>query len=42
LLFLLRYYGLPEINNYMINGLASLPFEKHLTEGLSSLSTLFQ
>ena len=40
LLFLLRYYGLPEINNYTVNSLASLPFEKHLTAGFSFLSLL--
>lgn len=38
LLFLLRYYGLPALNNYHVNGLANLPFEEHLAIGLSSLS----
>ena len=34
LLFLLRYYGLPALNNYPVDGLANLPFEDHLTTGL--------
>ena len=38
LLFLLRYYGLPSLNNYPIDGLANLPFEERLTAGLSYLS----
>ena len=40
LLFLLRYYGLPVLNNYPVNGLANLPFEYHLAAGLSALSRL--
>ena len=40
LLFLLRYYGLPVLNNYPVDGLANLPFEDHLTAGLSALSHL--
>ena len=40
LLFLLRYYGLPVLNNYPVDGLANLPFEGHLTAGLSALSRL--
>ena len=40
LLFLLRYYGLPVLNNYPVDGLANLPFEDHLAEGLSALSRL--
>ena len=40
LLFLLRYYGLPVLNNYPIDGLANLPFEYHLAAGLSALSRL--
>ena len=40
LLFLLRYYGLPVLNNYPVNGLANLPFEDHLAAGLSALSRL--
>ena len=40
LLFLLRYYGLPVLNNYPVDGLANLPFEAHLAAGLSSLSRL--
>ena len=40
LLFLLRYYGLPILNNYPVNGLANLPFEDHLAAGLSALSRL--
>ncbi|MDP7375496.1 MAG: hypothetical protein QF420_02920 [Alphaproteobacteria bacterium] len=40
LLFLLRYYGLPVLNNYPINGPANLPFEAHLAAGLSALSHL--
>ena len=38
LLFLLRYYGLPVLNNYPVNSLANLPFEDHLAAGLSALS----
>ena len=38
LLFLLRYYGLPVLNNYPVDGLANLPFEDHLAAGLSALS----
>ena len=38
LLFVLRYYGLPVLNNYPIDGLANLPFEDHLAAGLSTLS----
>ena len=40
LLFLLRYYGLPVLNNYPMDGLANLPFEDHLAAGLSALSRL--
>ena len=40
LLFLLRYYGLPVLNNYPVDGLANLPFEDHLAAGLSALSRL--
>ena len=40
LLFLLRYYGLPVLNNYPVDGLANLPFEDHLATGLSALSRL--
>ena len=38
LLFLLRYYVLPSLNNYTVDGLANLPFEERLTAGLSYLS----
>ena len=38
LLFLLRYYGLPALKNYPVDGLANLPFEERLTAGLSYLS----
>ena len=40
LLFLLRYYGLPSLNSYPIDGLANLPFEERLTAGLSYLSRI--
>ena len=40
LLFLLRYYGLPVLNNYPVDGLVNLPFEDHLATGLSGLSRL--
>ena len=40
LLFLLRYYGLPVLNNYPVDGLANLPFEDHLAAGLTTLSHL--
>ncbi|GIR96925.1 MAG: hypothetical protein CM15mP100_1450 [Alphaproteobacteria bacterium] len=40
LLFLLRYYGLPVLNNYPVDGLANLPFEDHLAAGLSALARL--
>ena len=40
LLFLLRYYGLPVLNNYPVDGLANLPFEDQLAAGLSALSRL--
>ena len=40
LLFLLRYYGLPVLNNYPVDGLANLPFEDHLAAGLSALFRL--
>ena len=40
LLFLLRYYGLPVLNNYPVDGLANLPFEENLAAGLSALSRL--
>ena len=40
LLFLLRYYGLPVLNNYPVGGLANLPFEDHLAAGLFALSRL--
>ena len=39
-LFLLRYYALPAMNNYPVDGLANLPFEAHLAAGLSALSRL--
>ena len=42
LLFLLRYYGLPVLNNYPVDGLANLPFEDLLAAGLSALSRLIQ
>ena len=38
LLFLCRYYGLPALNNYRVEGLANLPFESRLATSLSSLS----
>ena len=40
LLFLLRYYGLPVLNNYPVDSPANLPFEVHLAAGLSALSRL--
>ena len=40
LLLLLRYYGLPVLNNYSVDGLVNLPFEDHLAAGLSALSQL--
>ncbi len=40
LLFLMRYYALPVVNNYPVDGLANLPFEDHLAAGLSALSRL--
>ena len=40
LLFLLRYYGLPVLNNYPVDGLANMPFEDHLSAGLSAVSRL--
>ena len=40
LLFLMRYYGLPVVNNYPVDGLANLPFEDHLAAGVSALSLL--
>ena len=40
LLFLLRYYALPAMHNYPVDGLADLPFEDHLAAGLSALSRL--
>ncbi len=40
LLFLMRYYGLPVVNNYPVDGVANLPFEDHLAAGLSALSRL--
>ena len=40
LLFLLRYYGLPALNNYRLNSLANLPFENSLATSLSSISRL--
>ena len=40
LLFLMRYYGLPVINNYPVDGLANLPFEDNLAAGLCALSRL--
>ena len=40
LLFLMRYYGLPVVNNYPVDGLANLPFEDHLAAGLTTLSHL--
>ena len=40
LLFLMRYYGLPVVNNYPVDGLANLPFEDRLAAGLSALSRL--
>jgi len=39
-LFLLRYYALPAVNNYPVDGLADLPFEDQLATGLSALSRL--
>lgn len=40
LLFLMRYYGLPFVNNYPVDGLANLPFEDYLAASLSALSRL--
>ncbi len=40
LLFLLRYYGLPVLNNYPVDGLANLPFEDHLAASLSAVPLL--
>ena len=40
LLLLLRYYGLPVLNNYPADSLANLPFEDHLAASLSALSRL--
>ena len=40
LLIIMRYYGLPVVNNYPVDGLANLPFEDHLAAGLSALSRL--
>jgi hypothetical protein len=40
LLFLWRYYGLPALNNYPVEGLANLPFEEYLATRLSALSQL--
>ena len=40
LLFLLRYYGPPLLNNYTVDSPANLPFEDHLAVGLSALSRL--
>ena len=40
LLLLLRYYGLPVLNNYPADSLANLPFEDHFAAGLSALSRL--
>ena len=40
LLFLMRYYGLPVVNNYPVDGLANLPFEDHLAAGLSALARI--
>jgi len=40
LLFLLRYYGLPLLNNYTVDRPANLPFEAHLAAGLFALSRL--
>ena len=40
LLFVLRYYGLPALNKYQVDGLANLPFEERLTAGLSYLPQL--
>ena len=40
LLFMLRYYGLPVLNNYPVDGLANLPFEAELAAGLSTLFRL--
>ena len=42
LLFLMRYYGLPVVNNYPVDGLANLPFENHFAAGLSALFRSFQ
>ena len=42
LLFLLRYYGLPVLSNYPVDGLANLPFEELLAAGLSALSRFIQ
>ena len=35
--FLLRYYGLPAINNYSVSGLASLPTEAQLAKAVAFL-----
>ena len=40
LLFLLRYYGLPTINNYRVDSLANLPFEDYLAASLTTISHL--
>ena len=40
LLLLLRYYGLPALNNYPVDGLANLPFEDNLAASLSALFRL--
>ena len=40
LLFLLRYYSLPALNDYPVYGLTNLPFEDHLATGISALSRL--
>ena len=37
IIFLFRYYGLPLINAYTVNGLASLPAEARIAEAVSFL-----
>lgn len=38
--FLLRYYGLPAVNNYPVSGLAKLPAEAKLADAISYLLAL--
>ena len=40
LLFLMRYYGLPALNDYPVDSLSNLPFEDYLASGLYALSHL--